>query len=144
MKIDNKFLLWLSKEVESVRSDEKFYSDKGEDKVLKIMMNSIGIKKGTVLDIGAGDPVSGSNSHYLITKGFASWRIDRHKRAADIIKAHVEKDTIKNVLEEHKCPKDVNVLCLDIDNMDWWILRTLLQGGYQFDVAVVEFNPAFN
>jgi len=143
IKIDKDFVIWLRKQTEKIGTDEKFYSDTTEDKVLKIMTDILGIRKGTILDIGAGE-VKGSNSQYLIKKGFKAWRIDRHKRMKDVIHAHVEKDTIKKLLDDHRCPKRVNILCLDIDNMDWWILRALLQSGYKFDLAVIEFNPAFN
>ena len=64
------------------------------------------------------------------------------------IHPRVKKETIfeKNVceiFEKYKVPKRFDLLSLDIDSLDWYVLRGLLIGGYEPSVAIIEYNPIF-
>ena len=43
----------------------------------------------------------------------------------------------------YKTPKEFDLLSLDIDSIDWYVLKKLLEGNFKPSVAIIEFNPMF-
>ena len=46
-------------------------------------------------------------------------------------------------LKKYETPKRVDLLSLDIDSMDFYVLHAVLSAGYIASIIVVEFNPVF-
>ena len=51
---------------------------------------------------------------------------------------------ICEILEIYNTPKEFDLLSLDIDSTDFYILKTMLTAKYRPNVAIVEYNPIFS
>lgn len=51
-------------------------------------------------------------------------------------------DLIVQRLQEHSIPTNLDVLKIDIDSIDFIILRSIIQGNYMPSLICVEINPA--
>jgi len=66
------------------------------------------------------------------------------KNEKGIITDWLTADNVAGILQKHNCPLDVDYISIDIDNMDYWILKSVLEGGYKSNLLVLEFNPIWN
>lgn len=118
--------------------EARVYSQCGEDGVIAEIFAHIGAKTRTLVDIGAGDRFSNSNTRALLQEGWKGHLFD----VQPFPEVHAERFTAENacsILAECKVPTEVDLLSLDIDGVDWYVLRSLLDGGYRPRVIVVEF-----
>ena len=130
-------------------SYESYCTEDGISHVLIHILDNIKMEHKFVLDIGAYSS-HGSNalpvilkhrlpeSQYLLIDGENKWQ-DR-----SVVKSWIDKDNIASVLEKHGCHKKMDLLSLDIDNMDYWVLRKLMEKKYDANIIALEFNPIFD
>ena len=131
-----------------------WYSNDGEDGVLSYLFDYINDKYKFAVDIGSAHGYGGSNVRHLVDKyewesletDYDDGSVENNKWKR--IHPRVKKETIfeKNVceiFEKYKVPKRFDLLSLDIDSLDWYVLRGLLIGGYEPSVAIIEYNPIF-
>lgn len=139
----------------SVQRDEKSYAQNFEDLVIRDLFEEISDSEKSdlmsVVDIGASDGVTLSNSRIFVEQGFLSLLID-----ADIkrfTKAKQNSESFPNcvVSNQFATPeniqtqlKDANIsrvgiLSIDIDGLDLLILKSLRQ--YNASIVVIEYNP---
>ena len=106
-------------------------------------------------EFGAADGVWFSNTCNLIrTRDFRAVMIEADpKQASKLTKNHPGTEVIKlirkvgfegadrldAILDEHKVPLDLDVLSIDIDDYDYWVLDSL--ESPQAKIIVIEFNP---
>lgn len=123
----------------------KKYSQFGEDGYLDYILKQIGISEFPfVLDIGAGDPDGNSNSRYFIEAlKFNYLLIDGATKHQMVANLFVTAENILPFLQERRVPKSFDVLSLDIDGNDYYILEKLMQSDYRPNVIVAEINPIF-
>jgi len=126
-----------------------YYSDDGEDGILEYLFNHINDKNKFAVDIGSAHGYGGSNIRYLADKydwkttefdGSNKWS-NIHPRVKNL------RITPKNICSELlKCetPYQIDLLSLDIDSMDWYVLKSVLEGGFESSVIILEYNPIFN
>lgn len=132
------------------------YSQLGEDGLLEEMLNRIGAGHltGWCVEFGAWDGVHLSNTCNLIrSRGYRAVLIEGDpKRAAQIptnlpgdsvivLNTFVQfegADTLDNLLSSTAIPKRFDVLSIDIDGADYWILESLQR--YQPLILVIEYN----
>jgi hypothetical protein len=132
-----------------------WYSDEGEDGVLAYIFNNIVYSNGDLyeqhkfaVDLGSAHGYGGSNVRHLVDKyGWDSCEIDVSKKWGKIhprvINKFIDRDTICDTLTENGTPKNFDLLSLDIDSMDWYVLERLLEGGWKPTLTILEFNPIF-
>lgn len=97
----------------------KDYSQHGESKVLHELANLLGINKGTFLDIGAGDGFHLSNTNYFKQLGWNGESFDIDNKGNN--------EVIERMIDLSNMPNGkVDLLSLDIDGNDYWILEQLL------------------
>ena len=84
-------IIILIKSHKSSLKSNKFYSQFGEDTILKKYLQE---NKGFYLDIGSGDPVRGSNTFFLYKKGWSGILIDPLSRNVFSSKIIRKKDKI--------------------------------------------------
>jgi hypothetical protein len=118
--------------------------DGNQDVALHIFEN-IGIEHGFTLDIGAFSSKA-SNIVPIMEKykipGLLLDGVNKyHDR--DIIKVWFTMESTSKILSELKCPKNLDYISIDIDNMDYWILKSVLEAGYSSNLLIAEFNPIF-
>ncbi len=121
------------------------YSEFDEDGILLYIFSLIDIANKTVVDIGAGG-INGSNTANLIVNhGWKGFLIDgsqsRVKELQDyyhqqketkhyppkVIHSWVTRENINDLLECNGVSGDVDLLSLDIDGIDYWVLKEISQ-----------------
>lgn len=133
----------------------KVFSQWGEDGIIQYLVNHLDINNHTFIEFGVED-FNESNCRFLMVKDhWHGFVIDGSK--ANIAKlrnayyywqhrltgkaAFVTRDNISTLLEESGFQKDVGILSLDIDGVDYYVLEAL--HDWQPSILIVEYNDAF-
>lgn len=119
---------------------------------LQDLFESLGLKEGVCVDIGAHDGLNHSNSLALFQQGWKGLSIEcdpnRFARLAHVyrmfpkVQLNRNKITPQNVcavLAGNLIPQDFDFLSLDIDSYDYYVLEALLQ-KYRPTVICTEIN----
>lgn len=123
-------------------SEAKEFSQNGEDGVIQeILKQFLPINEGSYVEIGAGDGTE-SNTRYLREK--FKWNGISFDFNENNLKFNVkmQKITHLNVLkmfEKFKIDKNFNLLSIDTDFADYWILEKILT-KYQPNLVIHEVN----
>jgi len=126
----------------------KDYSQYGEQQHILHIFDVIGITKGHLVDLGAGDGYTMSNSRALLDKGWTGDLYDGDpKGAKDVTKAWITLESITAF------SFDCDFLNLDIDGNDYHIIASILGwyderrrdywDGTMPALIVCEINPIF-
>lgn len=116
----------------------KDYSQSGEQEHILHVFDVLGIKKGHLVDLGASDGVTMSNSRALLEKGWTGDLYDGDpKGAKDVQKAWIDQEWAGT--QNLEC----QFLNIDLDGNDWHILKTVLECNGYPSLIVAEINPIF-
>jgi hypothetical protein len=117
------------------------YSQNGEEYRLEYIFNHIGTTNKLLVDVGAWNGEHLSNTKLFREKGWLSVLIDGNHHAG-IYNSFVTKENILETLDKFSVPQEFDLLSIDIDGNDYWILREILS-KYRPRVIVSEFNSEF-
>jgi hypothetical protein len=137
------------------RFSAKVHSQFGEDGILKRIFDLVGRTNQFCVEFGGYDGLTMSNAARLIKEegwqcGFieadpalfatlqANYAANSKVRA---LNAFVSPDNIEALLAELQAPKDLDLLCIDIDGNDYWVWQAIQK--WQPRVMVVECNGAY-
>lgn len=96
-----------------------------------------------IVELGAWDGFHLSNTRYFIEKGYTALLIDGDNHGNEEVKKHfITRENVVEILQSYHTPTQFDLLCLDLDGNDIYILDTLLT-TYRPSVIVCEFNPIF-
>lgn len=135
--------------------DFKIFSQNGEDGIIDYLLHSLKIDKPKFVEIGVGD-YSECNTRFLfercspkglvidclkdlekkISKNVKLWRAD-----LTILEEMISPDNINSLLRKFSFEKNVDLFSLDIDGIDYWVLKKLPKNFSK--IAVIEFNSNF-
>lgn len=128
----------------------RIYSQQGEDGIIARIFEVIGTDTKVCVDIGAYDGRVTSNVMALEDKGWRAVKFEgseiadtEEAKRNGVIKAWVEPSNVVELLEQHNVPKNFDFLSLDIDSIDYHVLREMLQSGYQPRALVTEYNGSY-
>ena len=142
----------------------KYPYTQGQDSALNFIFENLvneneNFIKGFAVDIGAGCGFGGSNVRHIVDKyKLNSCELDsfkhlqprgqRKRYKKEAVESKVQdfiatKDNICDKLENDKAHKRYDLLSVDIDSLDWYVIESMLSGGYIPSVAIVEYNPIF-
>jgi hypothetical protein len=133
----------------------KVFSQWGEDGIIQYLVNNIDIKQRTFIEFGVEDFYE-SNCRFLMMKdqwqGFVIdgssaniaqlrdsyyyWQYQLNSKAAFITRENIAK-----LLDESGFEKDLGLLSVDIDGVDYHVLEAL--HDWRPDILIVEYNDAF-
>ncbi len=122
------------------------YSQNGEQQVILETFEALGIHKGHLVDLGAGDGYTMSNSRALLDKGWTGTLVDGDpKESTEVHRAWITREWLRMSMSlwSDGYSDFVNI---DLDGNDYWILRELLIGTKERNrpaLIVAEFNPIF-
>jgi hypothetical protein len=135
-------------------AERSVWSQNGEDGLLEALLQRVGAPTETFVEIGAADGTENC-TRALAERGWRGvWfeaddaRVARAKEIAsafdgvDVRQAFVTSANVRKLLEAAEVGPAPDVLVLDIDGSDLWVLRALLR-AHQPRVLVVEYNAAF-
>lgn len=132
------------------------YSESDEDGCLLFIFSLIGFTNRKLVDLGAAGGVNGSNTanlminhrfHGLLVDGDASrvakgreyYACNPHTRLFPPIFVHswITRDNVNALLESHGFAGEIDLLSVDIDGVDYWLLEALTTKPR---VIVLEYN----
>lgn len=137
------------------RSELRVHSQNGEDGMIAYLVDRIGVASGEVVEFGLGDGSECCAANLVLTFGWSALLLEA--READAVAAasffgakapgrvtvdntFVEPDTIDGLLAGRVAP-EFDVLSVDIDGNDYWVLDAL--EAVRPRVVVVEYNASF-
>ncbi len=148
--------LFRGKSARSLQDYEfKVFSQSGEDGIIQHLVSHIPIQHKTFIEFGIEDYLE-SNTRFLMVKD--NWRgfvldgsqenIKRLKKAYFFYmfdlkarQAFITRDNIKDLLAESGFEKDLGLLSVDLDGVDYWILSEIT--NFSPRILVVEYNAVF-
>ena len=138
-------------------SDVEFqvYSQWGEDGIIDWLINKYPEIPKIFLEIGTQDYKESNTRFLLINKNWNGFIIEADKAAVEDIKSQriywkhnlrainefITKDNINNVIKKFNIPKKIGLLSLDIDGVDYWVLKKL--SALDPSIIVCEYNSLF-
>lgn len=133
------------------------YSQGNQDGILQTIFRLIGTTNRRFVEFGFGyegrnvteevmdHAGMGLNTRLLGKQGWNGLYFDAEISAPafGVVKALLTEDNIGQTFEAQGVPKDVDYISLDVDSVDYWLLRALFRAGYKPRVLSTEFNPNF-
>jgi hypothetical protein len=132
---------WILK-MKSVEGVKK-YAQNGEEAKIEYILNNIGNNK-FIVDLGAKDGYSLSNTRYFVENGYECLMIDSDSEAGqtkEVKKHKLFSGNVIPLLKTYKCPKVFDMLDIDLDGTDYWILKKVLE-NYSPLLILAEFNAS--
>lgn len=134
---------WLS-EIKHHR--KKIYSQCGEEGFIEFILKNLGVEtRGYLIEFGAGDGITLSNSRYFIhEKSFQSTLFDGDPKGNDQVnKAWIDVDWAVGLAKEfNDYVVNPDLFLIDLDGNDWYILDAFLSTIREKPKLVVcEINP---
>ena len=123
--------------------EKKVKSQNGEDGILQRICDLVGCSLKTYVEFGANDAeCSECNTRHLRNLGWKGLMMG-HAENLDINlrKEEVLVDNVVELFQKYGVPKDFDVLSVDVDGIDFYVLRSVLC-SYQFNpkIIAVEYN----
>jgi hypothetical protein len=127
------------------------FSSLDEQSRIKEFTQSLENRKSWCVDIGAGDGVKGSNTFALFRDGWKGLAVEYDPQRfamlartyasleVDLAKCKVTPNSIVPLLQAHHVPTDFDVLSLDIDGYDYFVLEQFLD-KFRPSVICTEIN----
>lgn len=138
-----------------IETDLKIYSQNGEDGIIDYLLFSLNIEKPKFIEIGVGD-YSESNTRFLFERtsgeGLIIDIIDNFEKKVKenvkiwkgnlkILQQNIDANNILDILKNNNFSQKIDLLSLDIDGIDYWILKELPKNFCK--ILVAEYNPYF-
>ncbi len=131
------------------------FSQFGEDGIISWLLNNIPDVKKTFLEIGTQDYWESNTRFLLKSKNWKGYLIEGNKVDIEKIKkqriywqhnlkainVYVDKENINLILEQNLEEKEIGILSIDIDGIDYWILKEM--NVLNPTIIICEFNSIF-
>ncbi|MFQ5994990.1 MAG: hypothetical protein ACE5K1_07825 [Acidiferrobacterales bacterium] len=135
-------------------AEKSVYSQHGEDGVIEALLRHIPATYDYIVEFGAYDGITMSNSRYLIEdKGWSAFLIELdsrfYKRLASLyaenekvttLRAAVTPTNINRLFKQAEVPKDFDILSIDIDGPDYYVWQGLTE--YRPKIVIIEYNSS--
>ena len=124
--------------------EEHIYSQNGEDGIVKKLIDFIyGDDKYNKYYVEFGVE-NGSECNTRILREEYTWTgllMDgsNENNNINLKKEFLTKENIIDLFKKYNSPKNINLLCVDIDYNDFYLLKEILQ-EYECDIIIVEYN----
>ena len=116
------------------------YCQHNEEEILNRIFAKYNIKNGFLLDLGAGDGKTLSNTQLYLEQGWTGLRIDGNNHGNQEVKQEfLTVENLSKVLAKYNCPAEVDFASIDLDGNDYWFWLTL---PMKPKVVCIEYNPA--
>lgn len=124
--------------------EKKVFSQNGEDGIIEKLNELLNKNPKYFVEFGVEDAKE-CNTRYLCyhDKLWSGLLMDSQHENTNINlqKEFITKDNILSLFEKHQVPKHINLLSIDIDFNDYYILKEILQ-HYTMDIIICEYNAS--
>ena len=123
--------------------EEKIYSQNGEDGILIRLLLLIGSKYNSYVEFGV-EHGEECNSRILREYfGFQGLMMDgdNENEGINLRKEFITESNVLDLFAKYKVSPSFDVLSLDVDMFDYWIMARILGHSYRPRIIVVETNP---
>lgn len=132
------------KENDLAKYEAKLFSQNGEDGITMEIINRLNIKNGFYVEFGSQNAAE-CNTRILREK--YNWNgllMDSFYENSyiNLKKEFITRENIVNLFEKYSVPKRFNLLSIDIDFNDFYVLHQILQ-HYEMDIIILEYNAYF-
>ncbi len=154
-----KVLSLKNKHIKKIKnlSDIEFqvYSQWGEDGIIDWLINRLPSVSKNFLEIGTQDYKESNTRFLLINKNWNGFIIEADEKEVKKIKSQriywkhnlkvhnefVTKNNINQIIKRMSIPKKLGLLSLDIDGVDYWVLKEL--STLDPSIVICEYNSLF-
>jgi hypothetical protein len=140
------------KRIKSCESKEISHSSLGEEMVIREYLNKIQVADNFLVEIGASDGLSMSNTYFLLCDGWKGFAVeyDNHKfsklsssyqsfSGVNLARCKVTPANIIQLLKGNSVPEKFGFLNLDIDSYDYFVLDSILE-SFKPSLVCAEVN----
>jgi len=134
--------------------EKSVYSQHGEDGVIEALLRHIPVTRKYIVEFGAYDGITMSNSRYLIqNKDWSALLIEldrrfyrrlaalyRNKDKVITLRAAVTPANINRLFKQAEVPRDFEILSIDIDGPDYYVWKGLTD--FQPLIVIIEYNSS--
>ncbi len=144
------------KDVKNLNQVEyKVFSQNGEDGIIDFLLNRLNIQNPKFLEIGVGD-YKESNTRYIFMKSpnrgmiidnvkNLKQKVSKHvklwKGDLTIVEKTITSENISNILNMNNFQKNLDLLSLDIDGIDYWVMDEIPDNLSK--IVIAEYNATF-
>jgi hypothetical protein len=122
---------------------KKYYSQNAEDGVTEALLEYIEPNSKYYVEFGTQSGVE-CNTRFLREKktGWRGLLMDGgfENAAINLHKEFIRHDNIVQLFEKYAVPKEMDLLSVDTDFKDYWILKAILQSNYRPRIIISEVN----
>ena len=133
----------------------KVFSQWGEDGIIEWIISKTNKIPEIFIEIGTEDYVESNTRFLLQNRNWDGYLIEANsedvkkikkktffwKHKLKISNSFINKENINTELEKMKIPKKIGLLSIDIDSIDYWVLKEL--NKIDPIIIICEFNPLF-
>jgi hypothetical protein len=138
------------------KKEFRVYSQFGDDGIIQWLIHELNIEKGKFIEFGVGDYYESITHFLLINNRFAGFVMDGSKENIDAVRhssmywryklnAHqyfIDRDNVQSLLALSGFKK-IELLHIDLDGNDYYILDALDLSDLDPDILILEYNPTF-
>ncbi len=132
------------------------FSQHGEDGILDYLCSQMRQPNRFFVEIGAADGLENCTAWLALARNFGGVMVEGDPklsaRCVEILRAKVHhvhaihqmvnRDNVVSLMK--LCPyRDLDVFSIDIDGIDFYVLKAVLESGFRPKVIVAEYNSAF-
>jgi hypothetical protein len=130
-----------------MKNECKIYSQFGEDGIIEGLIKEIypmDFTKKNYLEIGTESGMECNTRNLREKHGWTGLLIDgsHENKVINLQKHFITKDNIIRILKNNNTPHNLNLLSIDIDGNDWYVLKEIMK-HYTADIIVVEYNVSY-
>lgn len=116
--------------------EQRYYSQNGEDGILRIIFDKIGTTNRHCVEFGIHNQEG--NTIYLEKQKWHCLWMDGNGGNDSIKKEFITAENINTLFQKYNIPREFDLLSIDIDSNDYWIWKAL--EGYSPRVVAIEYN----
>lgn len=132
----NKLLLRMT------RFEKRIFSQNGEDGVIEAIFNQIGTRDKYYVEFGTQNADQCNTRYLRERKNWTGLLMDggHQNSKINLHKEMIYSSNIVKLFQKYNVPKEFDLLSVDTDFKDWYILKNILKAGYRPRVIITEVN----
>ena len=129
---------------------KKVFSQKNQDGVIEYIFKHIGTTNKFCVEFGFNsDSLTGGSgpniANLVVNNGWSRLLLDseHENKSINLHRALLSYDNISDVFDKHSVPKEPDYVSIDVDSVDLWLMKGMLDGGYRPRLISVEYNTNY-